>query len=59
MRTLVAALVGVFLGLISIAPASPGSPLIGIWSSTLDWGNQQAGLYSVLTIQATDTCAFT
>jgi hypothetical protein len=52
MRHLVAAARGVVLALLCIAPASAGSPLVGSWSSTLDWGNQQAGLYSVLAIGA-------
>jgi hypothetical protein len=52
MRHLAAAARGVVLALLWIAPAWAGSPLVGNWSSTLDWGNQQAGLYSVLTIGA-------
>jgi hypothetical protein len=52
MRSLLAAARAVVLALLCIAPASAAGPLAGTWSSTLDWENQQAGLYSVLAIGA-------
>jgi hypothetical protein len=50
MRTLAAAARAVVLALLFAAPAAASSSLIGNWSSTLNWENQQSGLYSVLTI---------
>jgi hypothetical protein len=50
MRSLATAARALVLALLVAAPASAGSSLTGSWASTLDWGNQQAGLYSVLTI---------
>jgi hypothetical protein len=52
MRSPLAAARAVVLVLLCIAPASAGNPLVGTWSSTTDWGNQAAGLYSVLAIGA-------
>ena len=40
------------LALLCFFPATAANPLVGTWSSTLDWGNQAAGLLSVLTIGA-------
>ncbi len=40
----------VVLALLCAGPASAANPIVGTWSSTLDWENQQAGLLSVLTI---------
>ena len=52
MRHLASAACGVVLALLCFAPASAGSPLVGNWSSTIDWGNRQAGLYVTLAIGA-------
>ena len=50
MRSLATAARAGVLALLFVAPAAAGSSLVGNWSSTLDWENRQAGLYSVLTI---------
>ena len=49
MRHLIAAASGVVLALLFIGAASANT-LVGTWSSTVDWENRQAGLYSVLAI---------
>jgi len=38
--------------LLTVSPATAAGPLSGTWSSTYDWGNQAAGLYSVMAIGA-------
>jgi hypothetical protein len=52
MRQCARAACGVVLALLCTAPASAGSPIAGTWSSTIDWGNRQAGLYVTLAIGA-------
>ena len=52
MRHFVPAARGVVLALFLIAPAWAGSPLVGNWSTTIDWDNRQAGLYVTLAIGA-------
>jgi hypothetical protein len=50
MRHFARAARGIVLALLCVAPASAGTPLAGIWSSTIDWGNRKAGLYVTLGI---------
>ncbi len=52
MRAFVTAARGVVLALLLVAPVSAGSPLVGNWSSTIDWTNQAAGLYQVMALGA-------
>ena len=43
---------GVVLALLWIAPAWASNPLVGNWSTTIDWDNRTAGLYVTLAIGA-------
>lgn len=52
MRSFVVIVRGLVLALLWMAPTSAADPLVGTWSSTVDWGRGQRGLYSVLTIGA-------
>lgn len=52
MRTLVAAVGGAILALLCVVPAPAGSPLVGNWSTTINWENPKAGLYITLAITA-------
>lgn len=49
MRNLAAAACAFVVMLLPAAAAPAAGPLIGTWASTLDWENQDVGLYSVLT----------
>jgi hypothetical protein len=51
-RALAAAARGLILALLCINPAWAANPLVGNWSSTVDWDNQAAGLYQVMSISA-------
>jgi hypothetical protein len=52
MRNLMAAACGAVLALLYVAPAPASSPLVGSWSTTIDWENRKAGLYIILAITA-------
>jgi len=52
MRVLATAARGLLLALLCVAPAWAANPLVGNWSSTVDWDNQAAGLYQVMSISA-------
>lgn len=52
MRAFVAAARGVVLALLLAAPASAASPVVGNWSSTVNWDNQASGLYQVMALTA-------
>jgi len=53
MRAFVAAARGVVLALLFTGPAFAANPLVGNWSSTVNWDNQASGLYQVMQLGAT------